>query len=107
MTLQGFHGGTTVAGTMYVCDLVDIPIFVTGGIGGVHRGGETSMDVSADLIELGRTPVTVVSAGVKSILDVGKTLELLETQGKCPFYYCNYWGQYVSLTRKGRRKYAE
>lgn len=59
-----------------------IPIFVTGGIGGVHRGAESTLDISADLVELGRTPVTVVSAGVKSILDVGRTLEYLETQGK-------------------------
>ena len=58
-----------------------IHIFATGGIGGVHRGAETSMDISADLTELGRTPVTVVCAGVKSILDIRKTLEVLETQG--------------------------
>lgn len=74
-------GGTTVSGTMMVACKINIPIFVTGGIGGVHRGAETTMDISADLTELGRTPVTVVSAGVKSILDVGKTLEYLETQG--------------------------
>ncbi|KAL7639787.1 UNVERIFIED_CONTAM: hypothetical protein RMT77_009197 [Armadillidium vulgare] len=77
------HGGTTVSGTMIIAHMVGIPIFVTGGIGGVHRGGQNSMDVSADLTELGRTPVTVVSAGVKSILDVGRTLEYLETQGVC------------------------
>lgn len=71
-----------MSGTMVVAHKVGIPIFVTGGIGGVHRGAESSMDVSADLNELGRTPVTVVSAGVKSILDVGRTLEYLETQGK-------------------------
>ncbi|KAG7163403.1 Pseudouridine-5'-phosphate glycosidase-like [Homarus americanus] len=59
---------------------INIPIFVTGGIGGVHRGAESTLDISADLTELGRTPVTVVSAGVKSILDVGRTLEYLETQ---------------------------
>ena len=58
-----------------------IHIFATGGIGGVHRGAETSMDISADILELGRTPVTVVCAGVKSILDIRKTLEVLETQG--------------------------
>ena len=66
---------------MIIANKVGIPIFVTGGIGGVHRGAQTTMDVSADLTELGRTPVMVVSAGVKSILDVGLTLEYLETQG--------------------------
>lgn len=66
-----------------VAEKIKIPIFVTGGIGGVHRGAESTLDISADLTELGRTPVTVVSAGVKSILDVGRTLEYLETQGRC------------------------
>ena len=61
---------------------VGIPIFVTGGIGGVHRQGQTTMDISADLKELGRTPVAVICAGVKSILDIGRTLEYLETQGQ-------------------------
>ncbi len=74
-------GGTTVAATMIVADRAGIPIFATGGIGGVHRGAETTFDVSADLIELGRTPVAVVCAGAKSILDIPKTLEVLETQG--------------------------
>ncbi|XP_070533331.1 uncharacterized protein [Ptychodera flava] len=78
---QGGTGGTTVSGTMIIAQKVGIPVFVTGGIGGVHRGAETSMDISADLTELGRTPITVVSAGVKSILDIGKTLEYLETEG--------------------------
>uniref|UniRef100_A0A8D0G9H2 Carbohydrate kinase PfkB domain-containing protein n=1 Tax=Sphenodon punctatus TaxID=8508 RepID=A0A8D0G9H2_SPHPU len=68
---------------MLVAHKMGIPVFVTGGIGGVHRGGEKTMDVSADLTELGRTPVAVVSAGVKSILDIGRTLEYLETQGVC------------------------
>ncbi|ESO85355.1 hypothetical protein LOTGIDRAFT_221393 [Lottia gigantea] len=76
-------GGTTVSGTMLASHLVGIQIFATGGIGGVHRGAEQTMDISADLTELGRTPVTVVSAGVKSILDIEKTLEYLETQGVC------------------------
>jgi pseudouridine-5'-phosphate glycosidase/pseudouridine kinase len=80
---QKCSGGTTVSGTMLVAHKVGIPIFVTGGVGGVHRGGETSMDVSADLMELGRTPVAVVCAGAKSILDIGRTLEVLETQGVC------------------------
>lgn len=74
-------GATTVAGTMMVADMAGIAVFVTGGIGGVHRGAETTWDVSADLTELGRTPVAVVCAGVKSILDIPKTLEYLETQG--------------------------
>ncbi|XP_054845116.1 uncharacterized protein LOC129336129 isoform X2 [Eublepharis macularius] len=80
---QGLSGGTTVAGTMFVAHKAGIPVFVTGGIGGVHRGGEKTLDVSADLTELGRTPVAVISAGVKSILDIGRTLEYLETQGVC------------------------
>ncbi|KAK4321051.1 hypothetical protein Pmani_008121 [Petrolisthes manimaculis] len=80
---KGLNGGTTVSGTMLIAHKANIPIFVTGGIGGVHRGGEKSLDVSADLMELGRTPVTVVAAGVKSILDIGRTLEYLETQGVC------------------------
>ena len=74
-------GGTTVAGTMIAAHLAGIRVFATGGIGGVHRGGESSMDISADLGELGRTPVTVVCAGPKSILDIGRTLEALETRG--------------------------
>ena len=80
---QKMTGGTTVSGTMLLSHMAGIDMFVTGGVGGVHRGGETSMDVSADLTELGRTPVCVVSAGVKSILDIGLTLEYLETQGVC------------------------
>ena len=74
-------GGTTVSATMIAAHLAGIRVFATGGIGGVHRGGESSMDISADLEELGRTPVTVVCAGPKSILDVGRTLEALETRG--------------------------
>lgn len=75
----GLNGATTVAGTMIVAHQAGIPVFATGGIGGVHRGHPE--DVSADLIELGRTPVTVVCAGAKSILDLPLTLEVLETQG--------------------------
>lgn len=75
------HGATTVAATMICADLAGIRIFATGGIGGVHRGAQDSMDISADLTELARTSVAVVSAGVKSILDIGRTLEYLETQG--------------------------
>ena len=73
------YGATTVAGTMIVAHMAGIKVFATGGIGGVHRGHPE--DVSADLIELGRTPVTVVCAGAKSILDLPLTLEVLETQG--------------------------
>ncbi len=79
----GWHGGTTVSATSYLANLVGIRLFVTGGIGGVHRGAETTMDISADLAELARTPITVVCAGVKSILDIPKTLEVLETNGVC------------------------
>ena len=75
------HGATTVAATMRLAHLAGIRVFVTGGIGGVHRGAESSMDVSADLTELSLTPVAVISAGVKSILDIGRTLEVLETLG--------------------------
>lgn len=75
------HGSTTVAATMLVAHLAGIPVFATGGIGGVHRGAETTFDISADLQELARTPVTVVCAGAKALLDVPKTLELLEMMG--------------------------
>lgn len=78
---SGRTGATTVAATMIAAHLAGIAVFATGGIGGVHRGAETSFDVSADLHELARTPVTVVAAGAKAILDLGKTLELLETLG--------------------------
>lgn len=78
---QGRHGATTVASTMRLAALAGIRVFATGGTGGVHRGAAQSMDVSADLTELSRTPVAVVSAGVKSILDIGLTLEYLETLG--------------------------
>lgn len=75
------HGATTVASTMRLAALAGIHVFVTGGLGGVHRGAEHSMDVSADLTELSLTDVAVVSAGVKSLLDIGRTLEVLETLG--------------------------
>jgi pseudouridine-5'-phosphate glycosidase len=77
----GKLGATTVAATMICAQLAGIEVFVTGGIGGVHRGAETSFDISADLQELASTSVAVVCAGVKSILDIGLTLEYLETQG--------------------------
>ncbi|KAK1272949.1 hypothetical protein QJS04_geneDACA016501 [Acorus gramineus] len=78
---NGGNGATTVSATMFFASMVGIPLFVTGGIGGVHRHGEKTMDISSDLTELGRTPVAVISAGVKSILDIPRTLEYLETQG--------------------------
>ncbi|OCA84106.1 pseudouridine-5-phosphate glycosidase [Bacillus sp. FJAT-27225] len=74
-------GATTVAATMICAELAGIEIFVTGGIGGVHRGAETTMDISADLDELGQTNVAVICAGAKSILDLGLTMEYLETKG--------------------------
>lgn len=74
-------GATTVAATMILAALAGVKVFATGGIGGVHRGAEVTMDISADLEELARTPVTVVCAGAKSILDLGLTLEYLETKG--------------------------
>ena len=76
-----FTGATTVASTMRIASLAGIKIFVTGGIGGVHREAENTMDISADLIEMAQTNMAVISAGVKSILDIGLTLEYLETQG--------------------------
>ncbi|KAJ1875540.1 hypothetical protein LPJ55_000533 [Coemansia sp. RSA 990] len=78
---QGILGATTVSGTMLAAHMAGIRVFATGGIGGVHRGAESTMDISADLTELGRTPVAVVCAGAKSILDLPKTLEYLETLG--------------------------
>lgn len=78
---SGAVGATTVAATMICAELAGIEVFVTGGIGGVHRGAQTSFDISADLQELARTSVAVVCAGAKSILDIGLTLEYLETHG--------------------------
>ena len=77
----GMTGATTVATTMIIASMAGIRFFATGGIGGVHRGGQDSMDISADLQELAHTPVTVVCAGAKQILDIGRTLEYLETMG--------------------------
>ncbi|KAM8751839.1 uncharacterized protein AB9X84_013244 [Acanthopagrus schlegelii] len=84
---KGLSGGTTVSATMIAAHQAGISVFVTGGVGGVHRDGENTLDISADLTELGRTPIAVVSAGVKSILDIGRTLEFLETQGVCVATY--------------------
>ena len=94
-------GATTVASTMIIAAMAGVKIFATGGIGGVHRGAETTMDISADLEELGRTDVMVVCAGAKSILDIGLTLEYLETKGvpvigygtdELPAFYCRESG---------------
>lgn len=98
-------GGTTVSGTMVLAHMAGIKIFATGGIGGVHRGGESTMDISADLTELGRTPVAVFCSGPKSILDIPRTLEVLETfgvsvttfnsTGEFPAFYTSNSGLYV------------
>lgn len=80
MMVRRQTAGTTVSATMRIAALAGIQVFATGGIGGVHRGAESSMDISADLIELAHTPVAVVCAGAKSILDIPRTLEFLETQ---------------------------
>ena len=81
LVARGADGATTVATTMIIAHLAGIRVFATGGIGGVHRGAEITMDISADLEELARTPVLVVCAGAKAILDLGLTLEYLETKG--------------------------
>lgn len=78
---RGEDGATTVAATMIIANMAGVKLFATGGIGGVHRGAETTMDISADLEELSNTNVTVICAGAKSILDLGLTLEYLETKG--------------------------
>ncbi len=81
LVARGADGATTVTTTMIIAHMAGISVFATGGIGGVHRGAETTMDISADLEELAQTPVMVVCAGAKSILDLGLTLEYLETHG--------------------------
>ena len=81
LAAKKMDGATTVASTMIIAAMAGIKIFATGGIGGVHRGAETTMDISADLEELANTPVAVICAGAKSILDLGLTLEYLETKG--------------------------
>ena len=97
----GMNGATTVATTMLIASLAGIRFFATGGIGGVHRGAEKTMDISADLQELANTPVCVVCAGAKSLLDLGLTLEYLETMGvpvlglrtdELPAFYCRTSG---------------
>ena len=81
LVARGEDGACTVTTTMMIASMAGISVFATGGIGGVHRGAETTMDISADLEELGQTPVMVICAGAKSILDLGLTLEYLETKG--------------------------
>ncbi|KIN04704.1 hypothetical protein OIDMADRAFT_142545 [Oidiodendron maius Zn] len=83
------NGGTTIAGTMFLAQRAGIKVFGTGGLGGVHRGGQDTMDISADLTELGRTPVAVISSGCKSFLDTPRTLEYLETQGAGVFTFAD------------------
>ncbi len=103
---KSWTGGTTVAATMILATRAGIEVFATGGIGGVHRGAELDFDISADLDELARTPVMVVSAGAKSILDLPKTLEVLETKGvpvigygtdEFPAFFCRASGLRVPL----------
>lgn len=103
LIVQGGTAGTTVAATMAIAARAGIAVFATGRIGGVHRGAEASFDISADLIELGRTPVAVVSAGAKSILDIPKTLEVLETQGVPVIGYRTAAFPPSSRPRAGRR----
>ena len=112
---RGGAAGTTVAATMYLASLAGIEIFATGGIGGVHRGAQETFDVSADLVELSRTKVAVVCAGAKSILDIGKTLEYLESQGvpivgyRCdefPAFYARSSGFRLDHRCEGRRDLA-
>lgn len=106
---KGLTGATTVATTMILSEMVGVRVFATGGIGGVHRGGENSMDISADLQELAHTSVAVVCAGAKMILDIGRTLEYLETMGvpvlgfdtdEFPAFYCRRSGYGVDYNAK-------
>ncbi len=108
----GRIGATTVAATMICAHLAGIAVFATGGIGGVHRGAETSFDISADLQELAQTPVTVVAAGAKAILDLPKTLEVLETLGVPVIAYGQdalpaFWSRDSGLTAPLRLDHAE
>ena len=108
-------GATTVATTMLICALAGVKIFATGGIGGVHRRGEVTMDISADLQELANTPVAVVGAGAKSLLDIGRTLEYLETYGVpvlgyktdyFPAFYCESSGYKLDYNCKDAAEVA-
>ena len=113
---RGADGATTVTTTMMIAHMAGIKVFATGGIGGVHRGAETTMDISADLEELASTPVMVVCAGAKSILDLGLTLEYLETMGvpvlgyntdQFPAFYCRKSGFGVDYTAKSAAEIAK
>ncbi len=113
---RGEDGATTVTTTMIAAALAGIRVFATGGIGGVHRGAETTMDISADLEELAQTPVLVISAGCKSILDIGLTLEYLETKGvpvlgyqtdEMPAFYTTHSGFRVDYRMDTPREAAE
>lgn len=113
---SGEIAGTTVATTMMAADWAGIRVFATGGIGGVHRGAETTFDISADLEELSRTPVAVVCAGAKSILDIPKTLETLETNGvpvlgygtdEFPAFWARSSGQKVDHRLDGAKQAAK
>ncbi|MBR0477706.1 MAG: pseudouridine-5'-phosphate glycosidase [Solobacterium sp.] len=112
----GKTGATTVATTMLIAAMAGIRVFATGGIGGVHRGGENTMDISADLQELASTPVAVVCAGAKMILDLGLTLEYLETQGvpvlgfrtdEFPAFYCRTSGFKLDYRAESEEEIAE
>ena len=113
---RGEDGATTVATTMIIAHMAGIKVFATGGIGGVHRGAETTMDISADLEELSQTPVMVVCAGAKSILDLGLTLEYLETKGvpvlgygteELPAFYTRQSGFKVDYRMESPREIAD
>ncbi len=113
---RGQDGATTVTTTMMIAHMAGIRFFATGGIGGVHRGAEISMDISADLEELAQTPVMVVCAGAKSILDLGLTLEYLETKGvpvlgfgteELPAFYCRESGFSVDYRVDSPRELAQ
>ena len=109
-------GATTVSATMLIAERAGIRVFATGGIGGVHRGGENSMDISADLQELAHTPVAVVCSGAKQLLDMGRTLEYLETMGvpvigngtiEFPAFYCRDSGYKLDYAAKDEREIAK
>ena len=111
----GKTGATTVASTMMCAAMAGIRVFATGGIGGVHRHGEVTMDISADLQELARTPVAVVCAGAKQILDIGRTLEYLETMGvpvigngtaEFPAFFCTGSGYPVDYAAQSEEEIA-
>ncbi|MEO0668069.1 MAG: pseudouridine-5'-phosphate glycosidase [Pseudomonadota bacterium] len=109
---KGRTGATTVAATMIAARIAGIAVFATGGIGGVHKGAEHSFDISADLMELAQTPVTVVAAGAKAILDIPKTLEVLETQGVPVIAYGQddmpaFWSRSAGITAPLRMDTAQ